>query len=365
MVRRTKAMSAIVNSNRMEPGKAVPDLIAGHGLAKGLGSIEDALVTILQSLILTALVYIAEHLLLTRRYGMPSSLQRLFGFGWAARTDLAFTLLYNPVFWWLPRLPLLLCGQGILYVLVGRGLRELDWPGALAFVADIDPLTAFFLMLLCADLVRYWMHRLFHAVPVLWALHRLHHAAPEMNIANGTRVALGEHFLNELAILLAFFAVFGPNLPGVALLVIVARNGIDLIQHSDLPWGYGLLGRVFASPRFHRMHHSVDPQDYDSNYADIFAVWDHLFGTVARRYRAEPATGSHCRVGLPDQDEMEELNRGMRSLLHGTFPLQALALWQRSRRLRQDRFSSPGGFSGRHAETAPEIREPGIPLTKD
>jgi sterol desaturase/sphingolipid hydroxylase (fatty acid hydroxylase superfamily) len=293
-------------------------------------------VTILQSIVLTVIVYIGEHLLLTRRYGMRSSLQRLAGLGWAARTDLSFTVLYNPIFWWLPRIPLVLCGPGILYVLLGRGLHDLAWPGALAFVTGVNPLPAFLLMLICADLTRYWMHRLFHAVPMLWRLHRLHHGAPEMNIANGTRIALSEHFLNELAILLVFFAIFGLKLPETALLAVIIRNVIDQIQHSDLPWDYGPLGKIFVSPRFHRLHHSVDPKDYDSNYADILAVWDHLFRTLAPRYRTQPAVGSQCRVGLLDRHEEEALNRGMRSLLHATFPAHAGALWQRSTGVRRN-----------------------------
>ena len=285
--------------------------------------------TIAQSLILTALVFLAEHWLLTRRYGTRSSLQKLFAFSPAARTDLSYMVLYGPVLWWVPRLPWLLCGPGLLYVLAGWALSDLGWSGAMAYVASPGPVASFLLMLLLADLTLYWTHRMFHAVPVLWRIHRLHHAAPEMNIANGGRIALSEHFVNELAILLAYFAVFGPDRPGVAVAVLVVRSVIDKLQHSELPWDYGVLGKVFVSPRFHRLHHSADRRDYDSHFADILVIWDYLFGTVSQRYRLSSAVASECPIGLPDDPEHAQLNRGALALFHATFPAQAAELWKR------------------------------------
>ena len=49
--------------------------------------------------------------------------------------------------------------------------------------------------------------------------------------------------------------------------------------HARIDWTYGPVGRVIASPAFHRWHHSQEPEAIDKNFSGLFAFWDVLFGT--------------------------------------------------------------------------------------
>ena len=64
----------------------------------------------------------------------------------------------------------------------------------------------------------------------------------------------------------------------------------------------GDLGRVIADNRFHRIHHSVEPDHFDKNFGAGTSLWDQLFGTAYFPKENEwPATG------LPDQREVRTL----------------------------------------------------------
>jgi sterol desaturase/sphingolipid hydroxylase (fatty acid hydroxylase superfamily) len=275
-------------------------------------------------LLLMISVYAAEHWLLAHRYGTTSSLQKLVAFGPSARTDLAFLVVYFIAFRWLFMACVLICVPGLLYLGAAWLVSDVTWTGLMGGLG-LHPLLAMVVVLVTTDFALYWSHRAMHAVPLLWRMHQVHHAAEEMTIANGSRMAVGEVFVNMMAILFVTEVLFGAGRPEIAMPVIIIRGAFDAIQHSDLPWSYGRLGKVFASPRFHRVHHSCHSADHNSHFADLLAVWDYAFGTVSPRYRADPAALAHCPIGLDDDDYPERLNGGLRTLLHESLPHQA---WQ-------------------------------------
>ena len=49
--------------------------------------------------------------------------------------------------------------------------------------------------------------------------------------------------------------------------------------HANVPWGFGLLGRLVASPKFHRWHHTSEDEGLDKNFAGLLPIFDVLFGT--------------------------------------------------------------------------------------
>ena len=120
---------------------------------------------------------------------------------------------------------------------------------------------------------------------------------------------------------------FGPfYLPAIGeALLRIAPTSHDMVQHSELPWHYGVLDKVIASPRFHRLHHSTDPRDYNLHYANIFSFWDYVFGTVSARYRGDTSVASDCEIGLGNCPEAERLNSGLRNVLHETIPAKVWA----------------------------------------
>ena len=142
--------------------------------------------------------------------------------------------------------------------------------------------------------LRYWMHRLEHSVPALWALHQFHHSADRMSIlasARQTQLGVGVERVIVLlpAALLITPAATRPGLAGpffaAVLLYLIydtfmAINGY--LCHSNLTAGYGWIGRwLIVSPRMHRLHHAVTPAYYNKNFSFDLVIWDRLFGTYA------------------------------------------------------------------------------------
>lgn len=75
------------------------------------------------------------------------------------------------------------------------------------------------------------------------------------------------------------------------LLPLLAAHG--LLLHARVPWRFGCLRFVVASPAFHRWHHSLDR---DCNYSGLFPIWDLLFGTYHLPPELPAATGTRDHV---------------------------------------------------------------------
>lgn len=160
-------------------------------------------------------------------------------------------------------------------------------------------------LLLARSLGTYGLHRLSHAVPLLWRIHRVHHADPAIDISTGLR----NHPIEALMASGLAAAITWLLAPPPA--AIVAADAVILAAafwtHAAVPLPARLnaaLERLFVTPRLHVVHHSRDPADHDRNFGDIFILWDRLFGTF------KPARGEALRVGLEGEDA------GARSLGH-------------------------------------------------
>lgn len=142
--------------------------------------------------------------------------------------------------------------------------------------------------MLLLDLAIYLQHVIFHAVPGLWRLHRMHHADLDFDATTGLRFHPVE-ILISMGIKLAVVAALGP--PAVAVLLFeVILNATALFNHAniDLPRPVDRILRwIVVTPDMHRVHHSVDPRETNSNFGFNLPWWDRLLGT----YVAQPAKG--------------------------------------------------------------------------
>lgn len=78
--------------------------------------------------------------------------------------------------------------------------------------------------------------------------------------------------------------MFGPlflvGVPAPVLFWYVLPNTcLGLFDHSNVDVELGWLGYVFTAPRAHRIHHSLDMKEGNSNFGSALVVWDILFGT--------------------------------------------------------------------------------------
>ena len=134
------------------------------------------------------------------------------------------------------------------------------------------------LYVVIADLANYWVHRAEHTIPFLWQFHSVHHSSEEISFLTAYRVHPVSRLLFGVSEVVLLILLGVP--PTWWLPFSLARGFLATVQHSDLDWSYGPLYPIVVSPVFHRLHHSRDRRDFDSNYAQLFCVWDHLFGTA-------------------------------------------------------------------------------------
>lgn len=152
------------------------------------------------------------------------------------------------------------------------------------------------LTLIVFDLLIYIQHVVFHKFNFLWRIHRVHHTDLEIDVTTGIRFHPVEIILSMFYKLIAVYLI-GPVAFAIILYEIML-NGAALFTHSNILLNAKLdkfLRMVIVTPDMHRIHHSVLRKETDSNYGNIFSIWDKLFKT----YRPLPEAGyDEMMIGL-------------------------------------------------------------------
>ncbi len=160
--------------------------------------------------------------------------------------------------------------------------------------------------IIAMDFIIYLQHVLVHAVPVLWRLHRVHHADLDYDVTTGARFHTIEIILSML-IKFATIVVLGP--PVVAVIIFeVALNAMAMFNHGNvgLPKALDKIFRWFiVTPDMHRVHHSVEDDETNSNFGFNLTWWDRLFGT----YRDQPRGGHQgMKIGIHKFTDVKQTN---------------------------------------------------------
>jgi sterol desaturase/sphingolipid hydroxylase (fatty acid hydroxylase superfamily) len=129
-----------------------------------------------------------------------------------------------------------------------------------------------------ADFLGYWVHRLQHGIPFLWAFHSVHHAQERMTFLTSYRIHPIEQLVASLILFVPLLVIGLP--PGTWLPLVAVLTALEFAQHADLPWRFGPLYRVLVSPVFHAIHHSTEARHHDRNFGKILSTWDVVFGTA-------------------------------------------------------------------------------------
>jgi sterol desaturase/sphingolipid hydroxylase (fatty acid hydroxylase superfamily) len=181
----------------------------------------------------------------------------------------------------------------------GVGLFHLlAWPGWLEGVLG-------FLVL---DAAVWLQHVVTHKVPILWRLHQVHHADLDVDLTTGIRFHPIEILLSLLykaAIVLAL----GID-PWIVVLFEAVLNASAVFTHGNVALPERLdtvLRWLVCTPDMHRIHHSTERAETDSNYGFFLSVWDRLFRTM----RHAPAKGQlGVELGLPPYRDPSRLGLG-------------------------------------------------------
>jgi sterol desaturase/sphingolipid hydroxylase (fatty acid hydroxylase superfamily) len=154
----------------------------------------------------------------------------------------------------------------------------------LFFLADLSVWTEVIFGVLALDLFAYFAHVLLHKSWLGWQFHRVHHSENAVDVTTTFRQHPGEavwRILWQLAAVLVF------GLPLWVVIVYLILSSLNAqIEHANIKMNNGLDGflrLVIVTPHMHKVHHSRDQRQTDSNYSNIFSFWDRIFATYTAK----------------------------------------------------------------------------------
>jgi sterol desaturase/sphingolipid hydroxylase (fatty acid hydroxylase superfamily) len=221
----------------------------------------------------------------------------------AVRVDVIYTLIHRLGLF---KLVMFFTAENWLEAGIGEmralGLPTFHLDQLIPGVTDI-PLVAFLIYLLVFDFANYWVHRAQHQFEWWWALHSLHHSQRQMTMWSDNRNHLLDDVIRDLLfVTLAILIGVGP---GQFVALVALSQLSESFQHADLKIWFGRVGeRLWVSPRFHRLHHSIGIGHESAgkgtlggfNFGVLLPWWDMVFGTANFERRFDP-------TGVRDQVE--------------------------------------------------------------
>lgn len=140
----------------------------------------------------------------------------------------------------------------------------------------MNTIWAWVLLVFIDDFLYYWFHRFSHESRFLWNFHVVHHSSEYYNLS----VAVRQSWFGGLAHWIFYIPMGFLGFPYWAFLFV---HGLNLIYqywiHTQFIGKLGWFELFFNTPSQHRVHHAVNPDYLDKNYAGIFCIWDRMFGT--------------------------------------------------------------------------------------
>jgi sterol desaturase/sphingolipid hydroxylase (fatty acid hydroxylase superfamily) len=135
--------------------------------------------------------------------------------------------------------------------------------------------------LLLLDLVgAYSVHFIEHKIKWMWKFHMVHHADTHVDTTTANRHHPGE------SVFRAVFTMIGIIVCGAPMWLVMMYQSLSVVltqfNHANIRLPLRLdkaLSWVIVSPNMHKVHHHHLRPQTDSNYGNIFSVWDRLFGT--------------------------------------------------------------------------------------
>ena len=161
----------------------------------------------------------------------------------------------------------------------------IDWLNShqigLLYLVELPFWTKLIISVALYDLTTYWIHRASHVFPLLWRLHRVHHSDTTMDSSTVFRFHPLEIIMIYQTGNIITAALFGTDVLSMVLYYFIVYI-FFFFEHSNLSypnWINKTLGLFLVMPDHHRVHHHQEQYYTDSNFADIFRIWDRIFGT--------------------------------------------------------------------------------------
>jgi len=185
---------------------------------------------------------------------------------------------------WLTNIGLMLASMMLSSILFTHSISEIaaELPNGFIRRLSLPVWLEAALLLALLDCFYYWVHRVFHEVPLLWRIHLVHHSDTAVDISTSVRHHPLEKILVTLLLCLLVFALgFSAQAFGLYVLVTTASA---IMTHANITLPTSLergLRPWLVTPAVHAVHHSSHAQETNCNYGSVFSVWDRLFGTYS------------------------------------------------------------------------------------
>jgi sterol desaturase/sphingolipid hydroxylase (fatty acid hydroxylase superfamily) len=165
--------------------------------------------------------------------------------------------------------------------------------------------------LLLLDLIGAWfIHWLEHQVKWMWKFHLIHHADTWVDASTANRHHPGE------SIFRAVFTLLAVLITGAPIWLVFLYQSLSVVfsqfNHANISlpkWIDTMIAWIIVSPDMHKVHHHFAQPLTDTNYGNIFSIWDRIFGTYA-----SVKSTRDLHYGIDTYPKEEENNR-MGSLL--------------------------------------------------
>ncbi|MES9843651.1 MAG: sterol desaturase family protein [Candidatus Sedimenticola sp. 6PFRAG5] len=157
------------------------------------------------------------------------------------------------------------------------------------------------------DFMIWLQHVVVHAIPLLWRLHRVHHADLDYDVTTGARFHPIEIILSML-IKFAVILLLGPPVVAVVAFEVIL-NSMAMFNHGNIRLPETLdrvMRTLLVTPDMHRVHHSVEDDECNSNFGFNLSIWDRMFGT----YTEQPRGGQlGMTIGIRKYRDPAEVDR--------------------------------------------------------
>lgn len=144
----------------------------------------------------------------------------------------------------------------------------------------------YFIAFIILDHSGYWVHRINHRYNLFWNAHRIHHSSEEFDLACALRQSISV-FVKLFLIFLLPAAILGVPTKIVAI-VAPLHLFAQFWYHTRHIGNMGILENIIVTPSHHRVHHAINPEYIDKNYAQIFIIWDKLYDTFQKEEKEIP-----------------------------------------------------------------------------
>ncbi|NRA88113.1 MAG: sterol desaturase family protein [Rhizobiales bacterium] len=170
----------------------------------------------------------------------------------------------------------------------------------------LQGVTVIIISVLLLDVGIYGQHVLSHKIPILWRLHRLHHSDTQMDLSTAVRFHPIEIIFSML-FKFVLIAILGTPAIAVVIFELILSSGA-LFNHSNIRFSKKVdkwLQKIIVTPNMHRIHHSDNPVETDSNYGFSITLWDKIFNSYTENFDADYKVNTGLKVS--DKQETHKI----------------------------------------------------------